>query len=1342
MRTTYRFLVGLALCMLIAASALLVFQATRPPSRPSLAELEQVGRPHIRASHSPKNKEDAIGRGEFELLRLRDPRTGRIPTNMRARELAFAKNLPRVEEFGLGKTWAETWTLRGPMNIGGRTRALAIDLGYNGTTNRRILAGGISGGVYLSEDGGASWQLTTSLSDIASVTCIAQDPRNPLVWYHGTGEFLGNSASGVSANFFGQGIFKSEDGGRSWRQLPATAERLAGGPAHPHVFDSFFDIVWNIVVHPQTSHVFAATYGAIHRSMDGGNTWQMLLGGRENSFNAITDVAIGADGYVYAALSRNGANLQEYGVFRSTDGGNTWANITPPALAQDPYRMVLAPAPSSASTVYLLVQTNQQGATAQDHQFFRFDGNAWTDLSANIPNEQGAEGNASFSSQGGYDLMAKVKPDDPQTVWIGGTNLYRSRDGGRTFTRVGGYARPQDYLGYENHHADQHSMAFFSNDPNAAITGHDGGLSYSPNILETPQKWTLLNNGYITSQFYTVALDPQAGSETIMGGLQDNGSWVTEQADGTKPWIELFSGDGAYAAMAPGGFPFYVSAQNGNIWRGSIENNQIAYSTVVPAGAQNFQFITPYELDPNDARVMYLAAGNTVWRNSNLDAIPTSNYEPTTINWTQLTGSAVGTVNTHQVTTLAVSKSPAGRLFFGTTDYQNETKLIRVDNPAANGPGTDITPNGVIPGSFPSSIALNPDNANEIVATFSNYNVPSVWYSTDGGASWTNVDGNLGGEDGPSVRWAAIVPTSGGIRYFLATSTGVYSTSSITGTNTTWLQEGADTIGNVVASMIRARPADGLVVVGTHGRGVYSARLSPGGGGAAVAATSVQQLDLQARPGETGSVTFELYNTGTAALTYQATPQYHGTAAPRIGELANFMIGSTARRTLGTGAPGNVPKTVPATFAGNVAGPAAGNDVLVLDDGNNTADDFLGYGDGSYISWANRFDLTSNFTLERMQFFMRGNFTGQMTSVMVAVYDAQLNTIASGTLMLNLSQEGAWYEVSVGDPIAFTSGQTFYLEAAVWGIYYPAGTDTKASVPGKSIYCDLVSCYSLGTVQGFSNGVFLIRAAGTLGGGAQNQPPQAVARVSTDQAAVGEPIQFDASQSTDPDGQIVSYLWNFGDGATSNQAVVSHAYAAAGTYTVSLMVTDNNGATSQASGQITITGGGGQVTRLTVNPASGTVAAGGASQITVTFDAQGLAEGPYTGSLALNTNGGAITLPVRILVTTRVDAEQEASLPSRVRLDQNFPNPFNPSTTIRYQLDAPASVLLHVFDVSGRRVKTLDTGRRPAGTFEVRWDGTDLEGRPVASGVYLYRLDLTHDDGRTTSETRKMILLK
>ncbi|ARA94718.1 hypothetical protein AWN76_017195 [Rhodothermaceae bacterium RA] len=1343
---------GLLAALLIALAFWLVREpggsSTPPAARPVLEP------PPAGGIAPPKldRQREAIERMAYEHRRLADPRTGRIPADIRARELARARHLPDRAALAAAKGRpAAAWAFRGPVNVGGRTRALAVDLDYDGTTNRRILAGGISGGVYLSTDGGQTWTMTSSLEAHPSVSTLVQDPNDRSVWYYGTGEFLGGSAGGIQGSHLGQGIFKSTDGGLSWTQIPISG--LFGPQNDPVAFDDFFDIVWSLAIHPQRSVIFAATYGGILRSTDGGSTWQQVLGRSQSPFSTATDVVIASDGAVYATLSRNGGGFDEYGVFRSTDHGVTWTDITPPALAADPYRMVLGAAPSDAATVYLLAQINQQGATAPDHQLFRYEAgaNAWTNLSANLPNvtendDRGnppASGNASFSSQGGYDLIVRVKPDDPDVVWIGGTNLYRSTDGGQTFELVGGYAGPYDYTRYPNHHPDQHALVFLPNDPNTVISGHDGGLSITNDALQSPQQWTSLNNGYVTTQFYTVALDPQPGSAFLLGGLQDNGTWGSDVADGQADWIELGSGDGAYGAIVTGGDTYYVSSQFAFVIRGAFVDGQWRSSLVQPAIPNpQFLFVTPFELDPNDERVMYLAEGDAVWRNSNLDGIPQGNVQPTSINWTELSASAVP--NT-QVTALAVSRAPANRLVFGATDYQGVTRIIRVDDPAANGAGTDITPPGATQGAYPSSIAMNLDDADEMLVTFSNYGVPSVWYTTDGGQTWVDVEGNLGGDDGPSVRWAAVVPSGTGVLYFLATSTGVYATETLAGTNTAWALEGAGVIGHAVVDMVRARPADGLVVAATHGRGMYSASIEPGtGGGTAIAAVSVPRVRIDVAPDGRASAAFEIRNNGTAPLTFSLQAVQPSAVTERRAALPGLMPPGARRNPSQRAAAPSRARPAGLRPPAFTAPPAAATDVLALDDGDASADDFIGFGDGSFFYWGNDFALDgADFRLEQIQFFMRTELVFSNT-VDVTVYDDDGTALVTGLLSLGLAPEGNWFTVTLNTPLSFSDGDGFFVEiGARSGQDFPAGADTDAAVPGHSYYYDpdLDEYVSLATLQGFENGAFLVRAVGTRSTVEPNQPPNVSAQVSTFTAEVGQTITFDASGSTDPDGEIVAYLWDFGDGTTSAQAVTTHAYTAAGTYGIAVTVTDDDGASSRATGEITVIDTSAP-TRLTLDPTSGRIEPDQARKITATFDATGVATGTYAGEIRMTSNGGNVTLPVEVRVLTNVAVDDGAEVPRTVRLYPNYPNPFNPETTIRYDLPVAGRVVLGVYDLAGRRIRRLVAGVQPAGPQEARWDGRDEAGRSVASGVYLYRLEAQDASGHRRVLTGKMTLLK
>lgn len=777
--------------------------------------------------------EDPNGRVEWEMVRLRDPASGFIPAGIRSRELTFAATLPIDGEESKSGTSrdlaAASWTPLGPYNVGGRTRALGIDI----ANDQVMLAGGVSGGMWRSVDGGGSWTKVTGASQLQAVSCIAQDlrPGKSHIWYYGSGgEVHGSSPKGGGAAYNGDGVFKSTDNGATWTALAST---ISGTP---HVWDGAFDYIWKIVTDPSSGvegEIYAACYGGIYRSTDEGAGWQPVLG--DISTRALfTDIAITATGVLYATLSSDGSVK---GIWRSTDG-ITWKEITPAGWPAEYRRVVIGIAPSNPNQVYFL--GNTPGSGSSDHSLWSYsylsgDGSAaggvWENRSSSLPT---AESTGSwiglFDSQGSYDMAIAVKPDDERVVFIGGTNLYRSTDGFSSAASVdwiGGYT-PSVWQ-VINHHCDQQTMAFSPNDPNVLFSGHDGGISKTLSATADKVSWISLNNGYSTGQFYTIALSQDRSSNTmIMGGQQDNGTWIT--SDRKTRWRSTFggygnyAGDGGYCAVVDSNTVYY-SLQGGEIYRLNPSDSGKYGTYLVPEGADGFAFIAPFAVDPNDSRRLYLAAGGTVWRNTNLDAIPANNWRPTKINWSKLDNT---TSKGAPVSALATSAIPADRLYYGT----RQGTLFRIDNVSSASPddtiaARDITGESFPAGAFVTCIAVDPHNADNLIAAFSNYGVRSLFYSEDGGARWTDISGNLeenpdGSGAGPSCRWVEILHTLEGPIYLVGTSTGLYSTRSLEGAAVVWTQEGAETIGNVVVDMIDSREHDGTVVIGTHGNGAFA----------------------------------------------------------------------------------------------------------------------------------------------------------------------------------------------------------------------------------------------------------------------------------------------------------------------------------------------------------------------------------------------------------------------------------------------------------------------------------------------------------------------------------------
>lgn len=779
-------------------------------------------------------------RAAWELMRLRDPATGRIPEGISARELAFAKTLPQRQGRAFLKTLGVQeygWQQRGPVNVGGRTRALALDR----TGEDTILAGGVSGGMWRSTDAGESWTRVTRLDIHPSVTCIQQDPRpgKERTWYYGTGELYGNSATDGGAYYYGDGVFKSNDNGVTWERLSGT------GSGTPSSFDNASDLVWNLAVDPSNidqDEIYLALYGEIRRTTNGGTTWQKVRGGLTGSY--ATDVAVTDTGVVYATLSSDGS---QRGIFRAS--GQTWSNITPTEWPKIYNRIRIGIVPSNQNVVYFLGETPGSGALGKNfrgdsswqslwrYTYLSGDGTAaggkWENLSANIPIYGTSTGD--FFSQQGYDLHITVDPHNPNNVVIGGTNLYRSTDGFASTSNykwIGGYKLwkrdstiLEDYQ-YPEHHPDQHAAVFSATRPNVLFTASDGGVHRSDNYLADSVRWTSLNNGYFTTQFYTVAIDhATSGSNLMIGGLQDNGTWGTSSLSSSTPWVERGTSDGAYCAVVDGGREMYLSKQQGRVYRVLLdENGAVTGSTrVEPDSATDYMFINPFVLNPSDQNMMFMAAGRYLWRNTDLTAIPLSSTQRTTINWAKLENSKTDSASVVSAISIS-STAPANRVWYGTT----RGKLYRIDNATVGDPqpvnvtGANFPTNGYI-----TAINVDPMNGDRAVVVFSNYNVMSLFLTTNAGETWTPISGNLeeqsdGKGAGPSCRWFAFLHRPNGVLCLVATSTGLYSTNKLDGMNTVWHQEGADVIGNVVVTMIDVRQSDGYVAVATHGNGMFS----------------------------------------------------------------------------------------------------------------------------------------------------------------------------------------------------------------------------------------------------------------------------------------------------------------------------------------------------------------------------------------------------------------------------------------------------------------------------------------------------------------------------------------
>ena len=790
--------------------------------------------------------EEAGLRAAWEMKRLVDPATGKIPSHARAGELEFAKSLPQF--IPANNPFARIGTpfnYRGPVNMGGRTRGLAVDV----NDENIVLAGSVNGGIWRSTNGGMNWSRAWSLATNLAITWIAQDKRPGFTneWYCTTGEPIGasSSANGGGGYYLGNGIYKSTDNGLTWNVLSNTSSGT------PHSFDNVLDLMYKIDIDDHDSTVailYAACYGAIYRSSNGGGTWSIQKGNASGSnFSYYTDVEVTSNGIAYATLSSDGP---QKGIWRREING-IWSSISPPGWDTGTVdRAVLASVPMNENQIYVLAATPNKGKLTTNYKgdpewtslwkYTYLSGNGtgagglWEDLSANIPYDGSTFGN--FNSQGGYNLMIQVHPNDTNVIFIGGTNLYRSTDGFTTSnntTAIGGYditSTLPHYVNYPNNHSDQHNLLFLPSNPSVAYQANDGGVYMTTDIFATPVIWQDLNNGYNTAQFYTVALDHGTpGSDIVMGGTQDNGTWWTNTQNAATPWTQPGRGDGGFCAIDNGHNFYYTSRQLGKLMKSTLDanGNTIAFNRIDPISPDSviYQFINPFVLDPNNNDILYWAADYRIYRNDSLSSIPLSgNWDTISTGWFVMPDS-VSYANAY-VSAFGISTNPQNRLYVGT----ERQHLYRIDN--ANGPNpvmNEITDAVNFPSSgYINCIAVDPNNADHVIVVFSNYQIYSLFYSNDGGSTWIKGAGNLEGSNGvgPSLRWVTIVPTANGNVYLLGTSIGLFTTNTLNNTSTVWTQIAVNEIGNLVVDMMDVRTSDGYVIIGTHGGGMFSTTIT------------------------------------------------------------------------------------------------------------------------------------------------------------------------------------------------------------------------------------------------------------------------------------------------------------------------------------------------------------------------------------------------------------------------------------------------------------------------------------------------------------------------------------
>jgi len=765
-------------------------------------------------------------RFEYELNLQRDPATGEIPKEERALELQIS--LDQLNILESARVSENVYITRGPSNLGGRTRSVVIDL--SDPTGNTMLAGGVSSGVFRTTNAGASWTKVSPNNAIHNATAIAQDPRPGFQnrWYYATGEFIPNVSNNISIGglVVGQGLWESTNGGVTWTQIPGTDSTF-------EVFDSFFDVTYDLAVSPVTGDLFIASFGRIHR-YDGTDFIVELQEPGNNG--GPTDVEIDSNGRVYAAL-RGNSGTGSNGVYTSETGDGTWVRISQngdPAGWASVGRIVISTAPSNENFLYALYANGaNSGANQVEADLWRYDlsTDTWTDFSSRLPNLPGGPigGINPFAIQIGYDLDINVKPDDENYVVIAGTSAYRIEniETDPTFEIIGGYdpqliAQNQSGIyttpNGDIHHPDVHDLVFNPFDPNTLFTGTDGGVHRTDDVNAPEVDWVNLNNDYLTYQYYDVFLDQLEGSDFVLGGAQDNGTTAGGVSVGlpdNSTMTSIFGGDGVSVGIgrnAANNIIGYFGGQLGFIARQNFTTG--AGAGITPAGATNSLFVTLFHLDPDNNNALYYANGGQLFATTNAETI-------TSGTWNNL-GFLPGAQTLRSFATTRGAYDPAtSYLLIG---GQNGG-IFRLDDPqnaTTLGAAVNITPPGAstAPGTIVNAMAIHPTNPDIAMVTYANYNIPSIYITsnaTSANPDWILVERNI---EPNSIRAAQILVVDGQVQYYVGTARGLYSNPDPE--NRDWSLEGGSTIGIPVISDLEYRPSDNTLLIGTLGNGMFA----------------------------------------------------------------------------------------------------------------------------------------------------------------------------------------------------------------------------------------------------------------------------------------------------------------------------------------------------------------------------------------------------------------------------------------------------------------------------------------------------------------------------------------
>jgi photosystem II stability/assembly factor-like uncharacterized protein len=592
-----------------------------------------------------------------------------------------------------------------------------------------------SGGVFKTTNNGISWQAIFENKDVYSTGCITLDPSNPSTVWLGTGENVGGRHVG-----FGDGIYRSTDGGKNWQNMGLKkSEHLSKIIVHP----SNSDIIWVAAQGPLWSQ---GGQRGFYKTTNGGKTWQRTLG--DDEWTGVTDILIDPRNpkRLYAATWQRHRTVAAYlgggpktALYRSEDGGDTWTQLKSGLPSGNKGKIGLALSPQNPDVVYAAIELNhREGGVYKSTNR----GATWAKQSDAVSGATGPH----------YYQELYASPHQEGRLYLMDVRAQVSEDGGKTFNRM-----PEKFK-----HSDNHAMAFKSSDPNYLLFGTDGGLYES---FDLGKNWRFINNLPIT-QFYKLAVDDAQPFYNIYGGTQDNntqgGPSRTDNPHGIQnsDWKVVLYADGHQPATEPGNPNImYAQWQQGSLTRIDLASGEVTYIRPQPGEDEpheRYNWDAPILVSPHSPTTIFHGS-QRLWRSTNrgdswetLSDDLTRNQERIELpimgkqqSWDNAWDFyAMSTFNT--ITSIAQSPVEANTIWVGTddgllqktTDGGQNWQKIETNN---------------LPGApklaYVNDIKADLFDANTVYVALSHHKAgdfsPYLYKSTNGGKSWSNIGQSL-----------------------------------------------------------------------------------------------------------------------------------------------------------------------------------------------------------------------------------------------------------------------------------------------------------------------------------------------------------------------------------------------------------------------------------------------------------------------------------------------------------------------------------------------------------------------------------------------------------------------